>query len=154
VFKFFFYIDDVASQGFLEGLQHSISVGGIQPSGPLAHFQSVLGDLYQHWEATCENSMVSAAMEFINGTALERRAEITQMNVCPSAKNRPKYLRAKSGMVPIFFHALHFRWQPILISARHPGASGRQRVSISIISITLSPASRLSFWQSGPTICV
>jgi hypothetical protein len=65
--------------------------------------------------------MVSAATEFINGIALGRWAEITQMNVCPSAKNRPKYLRAKSGMAPIFFSCAAF---PL---AAHPDLSATSR---------------------------
>ncbi|KAJ7838631.1 hypothetical protein B0H14DRAFT_2788991 [Mycena olivaceomarginata] len=44
--------------------------------------------------------MVCAAMEFMNGTILENRAETKELAVMSTAPAWPKYLRAKSGLGP------------------------------------------------------
>ncbi|KAJ7660446.1 isoprenoid synthase domain-containing protein [Mycena rosella] len=99
---FFFYVDDIASRASLEQFQHITLVGGKQPPGPLAHLQSVLGNLYTYWDPICANFMVSAAMEFISATALEVRPEIVCMDIHPSSIGWPRYLRTKSGMASGF----------------------------------------------------
>lgn len=100
--RFFFYIDDRASKSSLRNFQYTSLVGGIQPTGPLAHFQSVLGGLYKHWDPICANFMASAAFDFISGTVLERRSDIIHMEIRPSAGSWPGYLRVKTGMAPGF----------------------------------------------------
>ncbi|KAJ6554995.1 isoprenoid synthase domain-containing protein [Mycena vulgaris] len=99
---FFFYIDDIASHSSLEQFQQTIMSGTKQLSGPLASFPSVLAALYTHWDPICANFMVTAAMEFMSGTALEVRAEVVAMTIRPSAISWPRYLREKSGMAPGF----------------------------------------------------
>ncbi|KAJ6614864.1 hypothetical protein B0H10DRAFT_1802339, partial [Mycena sp. CBHHK59/15] len=57
---------------------------------------------YEHWDPICANTMVCAALEFVSGTVLEARKEVSEMEVQPTASSWPKYLGAKSGMVPGF----------------------------------------------------
>ncbi|KAJ7083087.1 isoprenoid synthase domain-containing protein [Mycena belliarum] len=99
---FFFYIDDNAGKPFLEDFQRRIMLGYPQEDPPLQNLHQVLGNLYNHWDPISANSMVSAAQEFISGTALEVRKEVSEMKIQPTASSWAKYLRAKSGMAPGF----------------------------------------------------
>ncbi|KAJ7244059.1 isoprenoid synthase domain-containing protein [Mycena rebaudengoi] len=99
---FFFYVDDLSAQPFLEDFQRRILLGLPQEHIPLANFHKVLGTLYKYWDPINANSMVCAAMEFVSGTVLEERKEITEMMVQPSASQWARYLRTKSGMAPGF----------------------------------------------------
>ncbi|KAJ6500291.1 isoprenoid synthase domain-containing protein [Mycena vulgaris] len=99
---FFFYIDDGAGKPFLENFQQRDLMGYPQEDPPLQHFHQILGGLYKYWDPICANSMACAAFEFISGTVLEGRKEVSEMEVQPTASSWPKYLRAKSGMAPGF----------------------------------------------------
>ncbi|KAJ7618764.1 isoprenoid synthase domain-containing protein [Roridomyces roridus] len=102
---FFFYIDDVAPRSSLESYQRLLLAGGAQP-GPLTHLHTVLGDLYTHWEPVLANLMVSALMDLISATVLEGREDIIHMELRPTAKTWPSYMRVKSGTGPGFACAL------------------------------------------------
>ncbi|KAF7360077.1 putative terpene cyclase [Mycena venus] len=99
---FFFYIDDSADKLSLEDYQRRLLLRYPQEDPVLEHFHEVLGRLYDHWDPVCANSMTCAALEFLSGTILENRLDISSMTARSSAPNWPKYLREKSGMAPGF----------------------------------------------------
>ncbi|KAJ7269807.1 isoprenoid synthase domain-containing protein [Mycena rebaudengoi] len=99
---FFFYIDDLSAQPYLEDFQRRMLLGLPQEHIPLAGFQKALIRLYSYWDPVNANSMSCAAMEFVSGTVLEERKEVIEMAVRPSASNWARYLRTKSGMAPGF----------------------------------------------------
>ncbi|KAJ6569367.1 hypothetical protein B0H19DRAFT_1257010 [Mycena capillaripes] len=113
---FFFYIDDVADKLSLEDYQRRLLLEYPQEDPVLGHFHHVLGRLYDYWDPVCANSMACAALEFLSGTILGNRPDITPMAACPSAPNWPKYLREKSRMAPGFACAVF----PVLT---HPNIS-------------------------------
>ncbi|KAJ7885896.1 isoprenoid synthase domain-containing protein [Mycena olivaceomarginata] len=97
---FFFYIDDCADALSLEDYQRGQLLGRPQSDPALAHYHEILAKIYDHWDPVCANFMVCAAMEFVNGTILENRAETKELTVMSTAPAWPKYLRAKSGLGP------------------------------------------------------
>ncbi|KAF7342240.1 Terpene synthase [Mycena venus] len=97
---FFFYIDDGAGNLSHQDYQRLLLLGCPQRDPALAHYHEVLGGLYEYWDPVCANAMACAAFEFVSGTVLENRPDVTAMDIRPSAAGWPKYLRAKSGLGP------------------------------------------------------
>ncbi|KAJ6557529.1 isoprenoid synthase domain-containing protein [Mycena capillaripes] len=96
--RFFFYIDDGAGKSSHEDYQRRLLLGHPQEDAALEHYQEVLGNLYDYLDPVCANAMACAALEFISGTVLENKPQVSAMDVQPTAVGWPKYLRAKSGL--------------------------------------------------------
>ncbi|KAF9468658.1 isoprenoid synthase domain-containing protein [Collybia nuda] len=58
--------------------------------------------MYLFWDALPANSIVCAALEFVNGCALENHADIQNIVPCSSSPSWPYYLRAKTGVAPAY----------------------------------------------------
>ncbi|KAJ7792473.1 isoprenoid synthase domain-containing protein [Mycena olivaceomarginata] len=92
---FFFYIDDCAEKLSLQDYQRRLLLGQLKDTSALAHFHKF-----------CANAMVCAAFEFMSGTILETREEVSTMQISSTATSWPKYFRAKTGMAPGFSYAI------------------------------------------------
>jgi hypothetical protein len=143
--RFFFYIDDCADALSLEDYQRGQLLGRPQSDPVLAHYHEILAKIYDHWDPVCANVMVCAAMEFMNGTILENRAETKELAVMSTAPTWPKYLRAKSGLGPAAACAIF----PMKV---HPDISAFIQVVPDIDEYTYLANDVLSFVPFSPLV--
>lgn len=102
--RFMLYFDDLAFKMplALEGFQSSILRKQPLKDKVLQHFITHLADMYLFWDTLPANSIVCAALEFLNGCALENHPDIRNMVPCFSSPSWPYYLRAKTGVAPAY----------------------------------------------------
>lgn len=98
------YIDDLAHAmpSALQEFQFNILRKVPLNDKVLEHFVDNLTDMYHFWDALPANGIVCAALEFVNGCALENHPEIQSMSLHPSSTSWPYYLRAKTGVAPAY----------------------------------------------------
>ncbi|KXN92966.1 hypothetical protein AN958_09080 [Leucoagaricus sp. SymC.cos] len=101
---FMLYIDDLCSKfpGSLQRFQHSILSNKDSDHGVLTHFRAHLLDMYNFWDTAAANGIITAAMEFVNGCALEEMPELRNMTLSVSARSWPYFLRMKTGVAQAY----------------------------------------------------
>ncbi|THU92381.1 terpenoid synthase, partial [Dendrothele bispora CBS 962.96] len=102
------FIDDLSRRipFAITEFQHRILLNKPQLDPSLAQFPRILSQLYWHWDYICANSMVCAALEFINS----RDAP------APCRTQLPRFLRMKTGIAPAYSYA-------VFPKSQHPDTS-------------------------------
>ncbi|KAF9527653.1 isoprenoid synthase domain-containing protein [Crepidotus variabilis] len=101
---FMLYMDDLADRmpDALSDFQRRMIFGLPQLNPVLEHFPTHLTGFYDFYDPLCANSIVAAALEYVTGTALETRREMSTMPPHPDATSWPYFLRAKTGVAPAY----------------------------------------------------
>ncbi|KAG6825742.1 hypothetical protein H0H92_002604 [Tricholoma furcatifolium] len=101
---FMLYLDDLCSRfpASLQKFQLSILSNGDLEDPVLRAFKKHLTDMYRVWGVMQANSIISSAMEFINGCAFEELPELRNMKLSVNAWSWPYFLRAKTGVAAAY----------------------------------------------------
>jgi len=105
---FMLYLDDLCHNfpKAMEQFQYTVLTDTSGKDTVLGRFREHLTDMYKWWDFLPANCIITGAMEYVNGCALEEMPVIQDMPLSHSAKSWPYYLRAKTGVAPAYAYMI------------------------------------------------